>query len=75
MGRKKGAYCPRIESVEFIGCGTYEDTTIMLQNIILNHLKKDGIISDKMIYSNPDKVKTVYELQKSNNSRITKETE
>jgi len=63
IGRRKSTYCPKIKSVEFIGCGTNEDTTIMLQNIILNHLKEDGIITDTML-SNLNKTKSVYELQK-----------
>jgi hypothetical protein len=71
IGRRKSTYCPNIDSVRFISCGTNEDTTIMLQNIILNHLKKDGIITD-VIISSLNKTKSVYELQKDNVPNLLK---
>ena len=47
--------------VKFIGMGTDEDTTRVLQGIILNHLRKNGVISTK---NNIDNSKSIFELTK-----------
>lgn len=57
---KRKAYYPRITEVKFIGSGTDEDTTRVLQAIIFNHLEKEGLIDTKHINGS----KLIYELQK-----------
>ena len=63
MPKKRSKYQYNIGEVNFIGVGTNEDTTRVLQGIILNHLIKDGIINDKMLYDDMSKVKSIYELE------------